>query len=139
MGRSTISSYKKTVWKSFARYIKVRDCSPFGNCLCCTCSKQLRWDDAQLHAGHFLAGRGNAVLFDEVIVHSQCSGCNKYGGGKPWEYEEFMRRKYGYSWDELEEIKLRRHQVKKYTMEELKELKKHYEVEFNRIKKEKGL
>jgi hypothetical protein len=139
VSKSTLKTYKKTVWVSFAKYIKARDAGKDGMCQCCTCGKFLAWNDAQTHAGHFIGGRNNAVLFDEGIVHAQCSGCNKYGGGKPWDYEQFMMNRYGYDYGTLEEIKARRNQVKKYTMDELKALNRHYSSEFERIKKEKGL
>lgn len=138
MSKSTIRTYKKTVWTSFANYIKARD-SQNGYCECCTCSKIMWWNDPECNAGHFLAGRGNSVLFDETIVHAQCSRCNNYGGGMPWDYEKFMMKRYGYDYQILEEIKSRRHIVKKFTMEDLKAEKKHWEMEFNRIKKEKGI
>lgn len=53
----------------------------------------------QLQAGHFISGRGNAVLFDERIVYTQCIGCNgnpPYGkGGNYVEYFRFMLDEWG--------------------------------------------
>lgn len=137
--KSTIKTYKHTVWASFARFIKIRDTDRAGVCYCCTCGKGMSWSSPDCNAGHFIGGRTNSVLFDETIVHAQCSRCNNYGGGKPWDYEQFMMKRYDYDYGTLEEIKARRHQIKKYTMEDLKDLKKHFDKEFERIKKEKGL
>lgn len=139
MGKSTVKTFKHSVWKSFALYIKMRDANAAGVCFCCTCQKGMAWNDMECNAGHFIAGRSNAILYDETIVHAQCSRCNNYGGGKPWDYEQFMIKQYGHSYEDLEEIKMRRHQIKKYTLEELKDLKKHFDTEFNRLKEEKGL
>lgn len=140
MSKSTIKTFKHNVWRSCARYIKVRDADANGYCTCCTCGKRMLWTDPDCNAGHFIGGRTNSVLFDETIIHAQCAfKCNKFGGGMPWDYEQFMMKKYGFSYDELEEIKNHRHQIKKYTMEELKEIKKSFDSEFERIKKEKGL
>lgn len=98
------------------------------------------WEDRDCNAGHFIGGRKNAVLFDETIVHAQCGvKCNKYGGGMPWDYEQFMMKKYGYTYAQLEDIKLKRNQEKQYKLYELKELKQYFDAEFERIRKEKGL
>jgi hypothetical protein len=35
-----------------------------------------------MQAGHGIAGRNNAILFEEKIVRPQCVGCNYFGGGK---------------------------------------------------------
>lgn len=139
MGKSTVKTYKHSVWKSFARYIKMRDANKNGYCVCCTCSKAMMWESPDCQAGHFVAGRSANILFDETVVHAQCSACNNYGGGKVWEYGQFMRKKYGMSIEDLDELQARKHIVKKYSMEELKDLKKHFDTEFNRIKEEKGL
>lgn len=139
MSKSTIKTFKHSVWKSFAKYIKMRDADKLGRCVCCTCGIYKPWNDPEVNAGHFIGGRTNSVLFDETIVHPQCSRCNCFYGGRPWDYEQFMIKRYGYNYETLEEIKCRRNIIKKYTMEELKDLKKHFDGEFERIRKEKGL
>lgn len=141
MSKSTIKTYKHTVWDAFSLYIRARDANQLGYCFCCTCGKQLYWKSSDCHAGHFIPGRGGMVLYDETVVHAQCSNCNnpRRGGGRYLDYEDFMRKKYGYTWEQLQDIKIKRHQTKKFTMEELKELKKYFEAEFNRIQLEKGL
>lgn len=99
------------------------------------------WKSPDCNAGHFIPGRGGAVLYDDTIVHTQCSNCNNpsRGGGKYLEYEEFMRKQYNLSLEELEEIKQRRHIIKKHTMEELKELNKTFKNAFEEERKKKGL
>lgn len=139
MPHSTVRSYKKTVWKSFALYIKVRDSSDFGECICATCGKFMRWNEPDCQAGHFVSGRGANVLFDEELVYAQCSGCNLYGNGKTWEFGRFLMNKFGYDYATLDELQNRKHTTKKYTMQELKDLKNHYDTECARIRKEKGL
>lgn len=65
---------KDKAWDSFSIYIRTRDCLRFtgdptqGKCI--TCNKP--FDFKHLQAGHFINGRGNAVLFDERLVYSQC-------------------------------------------------------------------
>lgn len=92
---------KDDAWDSFSRYIRTRDCIRFtgtptdGKCV--TCNRPYPFK--QLQAGHFIQGRGNAVLFDERIVYSQCFGCNgnpPFGkGGNYVEYFRFMLDEWG--------------------------------------------
>jgi len=84
---------KAKCWKLFSKYIRMRDANSKGICTCCTCGKKDEWK--RMQAGHFLAGRGLAILFDERGVHSQCSGCNIFKGGNPIEYFLFMEKKHG--------------------------------------------
>ena len=137
--KSTAKTYKKTVWVSFARYIKVRDADYDGWVKCCTCPKRLRYDDSGLNAGHFISGHNNTTLFNEAIVHGQCVDCNLGGQGMQYEYGKFMMAKYGYDQATLDEMQTWRHKVKKVTLEELKDLKVYFDSEYERIKKEKGI
>lgn len=139
MARSSIKTYKNTVWKEFSRYIKLRDADKDGFCTCCTCNKKLRFDDINCHAGHFVSGRGNNVLFDETIVHAQCSYCNKYLSGNYHNYTVFMMEKYKLNWEDIKEIQNRKLIDKKYTLIELKELKKIYADLAEEIRKSKCL
>lgn len=65
--------------------------------MCVTCRRSYPFK--QLQAGHFIQGRGNAVLFDERIVYSQCVGCNGNPpmgkGGNYVEYYVFMLEEWG--------------------------------------------
>jgi hypothetical protein len=124
---STVKSYKHTVWGVVAKYIKARDANDNGECKCCTCDKPFRYNDPKLHAGHFVSGRGNNVLFDDAIIHAQCYFCNVRLHGNVWKYGEFMQRKYGYDYETLKEIQQRKKVVKKFTLEDLKEIKQHFE------------
>lgn len=139
MSKSTLKTYiNNTVWPEFARFIKARDANNEGWIRCCTCNKSLRWNDSECNAGHLVSGRSNNVIFDEQIVHGQCAGCNNYKSGAVWEYTQFMRKK-GHSYEEIEEMQNRKNVIKKYTKEELKDLKKYYKAEADRLIKEKGL
>lgn len=92
---------KEAAWASFSRYIRTRDCLRFsgdpelGKCV--TCNRAYPYK--QLQAGHFIQGRGNAVLFDDRIVYSQCVGCNGNPpmgkGGNYVEYFIFMEQEWG--------------------------------------------
>jgi len=110
--KSDKAKAKEAAWKSFSRYIRTRDCIRFsgspdlGKCVTCNTARPYK----ELQAGHFIQGRGNAVLFDERIVYSQDSACNMnppYGkGGNYVEYFIFMEEEWGRTMiDEFRELK----------------------------------
>ena len=72
--KQTISTLKKQSWQEFSKWIRLRDCvkttGDTESGVCITCGKLIPFKQSQ--AGHFIAGRVNAVLFDEDIVHLQC-------------------------------------------------------------------
>lgn len=92
---------KEQAWKAFSIYIRTRDCIRFSGSpdtgICVTCKR--RYHFKQLQAGHFISGRGNAVLFDERLVYSQCIGCNGNPpmgkGGNYVEYFVWMESEWG--------------------------------------------
>lgn len=139
MSKSTVKTYKHTVWASCAKYIKVRDANRLGWCKCCTCNKEIFWNDPNTQAGHFIPGHNNTTYFEEKIIHAQCYVCNHHGRGEQLLYALFMKKTYGYDDATLEEMRYWKSKVKKFTMTELKELKQYFDNEFERIRKEKSL
>lgn len=106
-----LSWYKKKAWENFSKYIRTRDCLRFTGSpergVCVTCKRPYLF--TQLQAGHFIAGRNNAVLFDEEAVYSQCYGCNVGRGGAHVEYFIFMEQEHGR--EKIDELRLKRHQT----------------------------
>jgi hypothetical protein len=119
---------KDKAWKMFALYIKVRDSNAEGICTCCTCGKEMAFDDQDNNAGHFVAGRNLSILFDEKIVHSQCSKCNLFLNGSQGKYFLFMKSK-SYSDEDLEQMLTVHHppkQIKDFQYIEM--IKSYYEI-----------
>ncbi len=123
---------KDKAWNSFSRYIRTRDCIRFtgnpeeGRCITCN-----RWYPfKQLQAGHFIQGRGNAVLFDERLVYSQCFGCNgnpPFGkGGNYVEYFLFMEREWGR--EKLDEFIALKHSTLIYKIPDFIDIKESYDA-----------
>ena len=125
--RRSVSSAKAACWKVFSRYIRLRDCLrttgslEYGECL--TCNETLEFN--QLQAGHFIPGRHNANLFSERGVHSQCRACNILRHGEPLEYRRQVIILYGEGADL--ELEAEAKETKKFTVQELDDLRKHYE------------
>lgn len=121
---------KKATWKAFSLYIRTRDAKEYQKlhpetsdvAPCFTCSKV--FPIKSLQAGHFLPGRGNAILFDERQVFSQCYGCNVGRRGNYTEYTLRMLDKYGRAFvDSLISVKS---DIVKFTIKELHEKEQYY-------------
>lgn len=101
MAKTARQKAKEAAWDAFSVYIRTRDCLRFTGTphtgMCVTCKGE--YDFKRLQSGHFISGRGNAVLFDERIVYSQCWQCNAappFGrGGNYVEYFRFMLDEWG--------------------------------------------
>ena len=99
------------------------------NGICCTCGKLIPFKQAQ--AGHFIAGRTNALLFDEDIVHLQCYACNVCNHGEQLEYYYYMKRHY--TEDQILEMRKLRSTTVKYTPEDLIEIAKKYKEKYDNL------
>jgi len=124
--KPTRASLKKEAWRVFSIYIRTRDClkttgtTERGTCITCNEMKLFK----QLQAGHFVGGRGNAVLFHEEIVNAQCGYCNRKPpmglGGNYAQYTLVMIDRHGR--EKTEEFLNLRHSTKKYSPVDLTEV-----------------
>ena len=131
--KKTISTSKNKAWQAFSRYIRLRDAiattGEEDNLICCTCGKLIPVKQAQ--AGHFIAGRTNALLFDEDIVHGQCYACNVCNHGEQLEYYYYMKRHY--TEEQILEMRKLRYETVKYTPEDLIEIAEKYKVKYDEL------
>lgn len=88
MRQSDLGRAKRTLWDYFAKYVKARD----GN-NCFTCDAYVTGDDLQ--AGHMFPGRTGALLFDPLVVFSQCSGCNRGKRGNSAVFVDRYIKRFG--------------------------------------------
>lgn len=125
----TLSSLKKKLWKLFSEYVRRSASDEGGTLRCYTCGKLLFWKEA--HAGHFVPGRKNAVLFNEDVVRPQCPRCNIFEGGAYHRYTLNMVRDLGK--DRVEELLALKHKVLKYTRSDLEGLIDVYKKKLERL------
>jgi len=124
----TISKLKRYAWEEFSRYIRRKECLEttgtlhYGTCVSCGQTKPYK----SLDAGHFVPGRGGAILFDERGVHIQCVKCNRFMSGNWVPYEDWMREHYGK--DVISELKINSKLPKKLERDELVEIRKKYKL-----------
>ena len=113
---------KDACWKVFSEYIRRSHADEGGTVECWSCRQLMFWKDA--HAGHFVAGRTNAVLFDERIVKPQCPRCNIFLGGNYAAYTLRMLDDHGR--EKVDEFLALKHQTVKFTRTDLEEKIQHY-------------
>jgi hypothetical protein len=121
--KQTLRGLKKKAWRIFSEYIRRRDTDEGGTVRCVTCRGLFFWKE--VHAGHFVPGRTNAVLFHEDITNPQCPVCNIWKGGAYQEYTLYMLDKYGR--EKVDEFLALKRKVVKYTRSDLEDLILHYE------------
>ena len=121
----TRSEHLKDTQNVFNAYIRARD----HHLPCISCG---RFHGGQYHAGHYLAvGSHPEIRFDELNVNKQCSVCNNYLSGNQIEYRRGLIEKIGHDNVDLLESK---HESKKYTIEEILEIKSIYRLKLKEIK-----
>ena len=111
------SDLTKEAQAAFNKFIRLRD----ANEPCISCG---RYHQGQYHAGHYLStGARPELRFDESNVHKQCSACNNHLSGNIALYRIALIKKIGLA--EVERLEGPQ-QPKKYTAEELREIKREY-------------
>jgi hypothetical protein len=118
------SQWIKECQQVFNSFIRARD----GSLPCISCG---RHHSGQYHAGHYKSVGANPELrFNERNCHKQCAPCNNHLSGNIANYRPNLISKIGIKkLDELEG----ENTPKKYTIEELKELKKFYQRKLKSI------
>jgi len=113
---------KEKCWRAFSRFVRLRDClkttktTDWG--VCCSCGKKVSYKGSQ--AGHFLAGRWNAILFEETCCALQCAHCNLFLQGNGAGYYKFMLKEYGQK--EIDRLMKLHKTTRKWKSGELKEM-----------------
>ena len=124
----TLTDYKKdlqTLVNKFVRLTKEKECI--------SCKKDL--NGLKFDAGHYrTVGSNPALRFETLNIWPQCVKCNRDLHGSLIEYRINLVKKIGVEkveWLESE------HPPKKYTVQELKDLAKHYKAEIKKLEQKK--
>lgn len=134
--KSPLELAKDAAWTEFSRFIRTRDCvitsGTLDSGVCVTCKREYPFK--KLQAGHFIAGRTNAILLDEDLVHIQCFGCNMGRGGSHVEYFVYMEEVYGR--DTIDIFRRRKGVSIKYDKDEWREFAHWYKERTSEITRE---
>lgn len=122
----TRGDHAKSAQAEFNKFIRFRD----ADLPCISCG---RHHNGQYHAGHYRTVGGNPELrFEEYNCHKQCSVCNNHKSGNIVEYRINLVSRIGS--DRLEWLE-GLHDAKKYTIDQLKEIKLEYRAKWKEIER----
>ena len=127
IGTSKAPKYKTLVAKLdivFAKWIKKRDSGYINEGFRCMACNQIKLLD-QFNASHYHSRRYMSIRWDEKNVHGCCIRCNKWLAGNIPEYTKGLIEKYGEGI--IQELEIKKMQIRKYSTFELQILIKHYE------------
>ena len=123
----TRGTHLKELQAAFNAWVRARD----AGLPCISCG---RHHQGQLHAGHYRSvGSEPALRFEPDNCHLQCQPCNVHLSGNLIQMRLGMIKKIGLARVEWLEGY---HEPRKYTMQEIIELKAFYRAEVRRMKKE---
>lgn len=109
-----LSDLKKLVQKEVNAFVRKRD----EGLACISCGKNC----GPVQAGHYIAqGSSGALRYNLDNIHAQGTGCNLYKHGNLIEYRINLIKKIGLT--RVEWLEEQRHDVKKWTREELNAIK----------------
>ena len=121
------ADYLKEAQQAFNAYIRERDAL----LPCVSCG---RHHEGQYHAGHYRTVGANPELrFEPLNVWKQCAPCNNHKSGDIVNYRIELVRRIG---PEKVEWLEGPHNAKKYTIEQLQEIKVHYRALVRQMKGE---
>lgn len=114
----SLTDYVKEAQTVFNRWIRLRDIGQ--SCISCG-----RTSGCQFHAGHYRTTKAAPHLrFNEDNVHLQCAQCNNHLSGNIVEYRINLVKRIGV---ERVEALENNNKIKRWTREELIEIKKEYQ------------
>jgi hypothetical protein len=120
----TRSQWLKEAQVEFNRYIRLRDAGK--PCICCGLPLGTSAVGGGYDAGHYRSvGSAPHLRFDERNVHAQRKQCNRYGSGRAVDYRIGLIDRIGIS--DVEALEADQ-SVKKYTIDDLKEIKAKYKT-----------
>ena len=133
MAKSERAKAKDKAWAAFSRYIRVRDAlKTTGDteyAACYTCGKM--HPITEMDAGHWITRNHLGTFMDERNVHAQCRGCNRFGNGRPVEYQEHLLEEYGP--DILQVLTRAASESRKVTAEEYRDLERFYKASMDAL------
>jgi hypothetical protein len=128
---------RQKAWDYFSELIRLYYADQNGYVRCYTCGAVGRWKGDRFQAGHFKAGRGNAVLFDRRQVRVQCAKCNLFLGGEQYKFGKRLEAELGE--EAVKQIEQDATKPVKYTDQDYKRMIAEFKSEIKKLKSEKGL
>lgn len=126
----TRSDYMKEAQHAFNEYIRLRDKDK--PCICCDKPLGLGDVGGAFDCGHYRSvGSAPHLRFDERNAHAQRKQCNRYGAGRAVDYRIGLIRRLGL--EAVESLEADQ-EPRKFTIEELKEIRATYKQKLKELK-----
>ena len=120
---------KNKIDEVFSIFIRTRFADHAGYTSCYTCGVVKHWQ--KLDAGHF-QGRGKmSTRWHELNIFQQCKQCNGFRGGEQFKFARQLNADYGEG--TAEEMERLGNQMRKYSIQELRDLLKHYQAKVEEL------
>jgi len=117
--RKSLRALKKKAWELLSKAIRLERREGPGLLVeCVSCQRKMPWK--QIQAGHFIDGRFNSILFDELGIHPQCGVCNVVHNGRKEEYFIYMEKQFGR--EAIDQLRVQRNWQVNFTAEQLEEM-----------------
>ena len=116
----TLGQFEAEAKKVFQKWIRLRDESK--ECISCQVKETDLFDGGHYKKAEIYSG----VIFDQRNCHKQCRKCNRFLGGNELMYREGLIKRYGLDFVNQLEIDANETRNKKYSREELIEIKQYY-------------
>lgn len=123
----TLSQYESEAKKSFQRFIRLRDAKL--GCISCDNPKTDLYDGGHFKKAEIYSG----LIFDERNCFKQCRKCNRFLSGNEGEYRINLVSLYGNDWVVNLENDANLTRSRKYTKDELIEIKTTYNAKIREI------
>ena len=122
--RNSISVLKKELDRVFSIYIRKSKANKYGKAICVSCGVSGDWQTMQ--CGHYNRRSLMSTRWDEKNCHVQCVKCNMFMSGNYPNYTKYLLFNYGAEW--IMELVRNGEKIKKWTVEELKNLINYYKA-----------
>ncbi|MFF3704712.1 recombination protein NinG [Pseudomonas qingdaonensis] len=122
--------YMREAQQAFNAFIRMRD--QLAGHVCISSGRPLDWNGNAVDAGHYRSvGAAPHLRFDERNVHAQSKQDNRYLSGNATDYRIGLIRRIGLA--EVEALE-RDQSVRKYTIDDLKEIAARYRAKLKDLK-----
>jgi hypothetical protein len=133
--QKTLPTLKKEAQREFNRFIRLRDSGK--PCICCGFPIVGGAIGGAVDCGHYRSvGSAPGLRFNENNAHAQRKVCNRWGAGRAVDYRIGLINRIGLAAVEALEAD---NSVRKYTREELVEIRNTYRKRANELEKAKAL
>ena len=128
----TRSDWTKEAQRAFNEFIRLRD--EHKPCISCGAVNVDHTRGGAWDCGHYLSTGANPELrFCEMNAAKQCKQCNQHLSGNVANFRIGLRERIG---DEALDWLEGPHEPKRYTIDDLREIRDHYRAEVRRMKRE---